>query len=444
MLDATKKIIIVGVGLKKRSLFHYILSQLNEKNYNVVGIADNDKTKQGIYDGDYCIEAVEDCIRKNGNVFIIISTIKEYDSLTNQMQDLKLVRGEDYEYAFCMEEIFNANSYAFYKNAIVKNGLYYPSSVRLEMSSRCNLQCIYCRYHSVYMRQLPKGCNSDLDFATFKEIIKQINDIGTVTEILNVQKGEMLCNPKWFEMLHYILEYSSIRRFHFSTNGMFLSKDVVQKLIALNFDELSVTISLDGYDSAENDRLRKNAKFAVIEENVKYLLEKRSKNMKIQFQNTQLLNEDDVNRVKDNVELAVDENNYLKKVFGNDVDVQRYSALITGHEEIDKRIEQEEKVYVEYIHKIASTGCPLPLLELTIDSEGYVCVCGCEPWGQLLRIGNIKDGLLLDIWNNKKMQEIRGYYKVGNEVPICKHCVLNALSNNKTVGVFVKSNNMHK
>ena len=149
-------------------------------------------------------------------------------------------------------------------------------------------------------------------------------------------------------------------------------------------------------------------------------------------------------RVKDNVELAVDENNYLKKVFGNDVDVQRYSALITGHEEIDKRIEQEEKVYVEYIHKIASTGCPLPLLELTIDSEGYVCVCGCEPWGQLLRIGNIKDGLLLDIWNNKKMQEIRGYYKVGNEVPLCKHCVLNALSNNKTVGVFVKSNNMHK
>ena len=55
MLDATKKIIIVDVGLKERSLFHYILSQLKEKNYNVVGIADNDKTKQGMYDGDYSI-----------------------------------------------------------------------------------------------------------------------------------------------------------------------------------------------------------------------------------------------------------------------------------------------------------------------------------------------------------------------------------------------------
>lgn len=443
MINKEKNFIIVGIGSGEKRIYHYVMKKLLSMDCHIVALADNNSSRQGMIVEGYCVESVENAISNYKNTFIIIATIKEYEDLTEQMLQLNLTRTVDFEYAFLLKEIYNPNEYTYWKNILTKEekGVYmdYPSILRIELSSYCNLQCIYCRYHSSYMKNLPNGCNVNLDFSMLKEIIEQVKEMGTIKQIVNVEKGEIFCNPQWFEMLKYIYDYSEITKFHFSTNGMLLDKKNVDKLLTLDFEELSITISIDGYSAEENDRLRKNAKYKIIEKNVKYLLGRINKNIKVQIQHAQFSTEQDIKKILKNIYINIDDNHYLRKSFGKELTVGTFVTMSTGNEEIDNAICQNEDVHIEYLKgAVRKEGCPLPINELTIDSEGYVCVCGCAPIGQLYRIENIKNRKLLDIWNGEIMKGIRNSYKNRECVEICKKCEA-YVEEDSIMPIFVKN-----
>lgn len=431
-----KKVVLVGASTKKNSLFSYILKKLLNLKIEIVGIFDNDDKKWGMNIQNIVVGNVEDGIKQNEDAFIIICTIKEYKSLTIQMERLGKVKGQHFEYAFRIDQLFNPNEYAYYKNINKKGELDYPNSIRIELSSYCNLKCIYCRYHSKLLNELPNGCNHNMSFELFKEVVDQINRIGTINKVLNVEKGEMFCNPNWYEMIQYLADNTEIKQFHFSTNGMLLSKENVDKLLKLNFDSISITISLDGYSIEENELLRHGSDFSIIEENVRNLLKKKTDKIVVQIQNTQFLTQEDMSVYKKNIQLSSSES-YLKEIFGMDLTVERFATLVTNYDEIDNKICQKYNVHSENVELVHSEGCPLPLKELTIDSEGYICVCGCEPQGQLERIGHISENDILKVWNNKIMKKIRSCYKNGEVVPMCKNCISNAMET--CAKVFVKN-----
>ena len=431
-----KKIILVGADEKNGSLTRYAIDIFKG---NIVAIVDNDINKQGHYINDIRIEEVQKAVLDyKKNAFYVITTKKSYTSLEMQLESFGLERSKNYEYLFCMNDLFNPNIYSWYSKSLIKNGIYFPTQLRLELSSYCNLKCVYCRYHSTYYKTLPQGCNKNLSMEHLKQIINEANEIGTIREILNVQKGEMFCNPKWYEMLKYIRENIEIDRFHFSTNGMMLKKDAVDKLMYLNFPELVIVISIDGSSGNENDRLRIGANYKLIKNNIKYLIRHKTENTKVLIQNTQMLTNVIFDYYENNGFLKKDDSNYLLQDFGKDVEINTYATLATGEEIIDKNICEQENVFVKKVCiRQPVEGCNLPLDEIAIDSEGYVIVCGCEPWGELHRLGNIKNEKMIDIWNNGFMNDIREQYKTGNEVALCRHCISNALSN---IGskVFVK------
>lgn len=104
-----KKIIIVGIGLRPKSMFNYVYSKLVNEGYYIVALADNDVSKHNLLIKGLIVDSIENSFRRNPDSFVVIATIKEYDALTNQLESLGLRKSIDFEYAFRMS-FFNPNS----------------------------------------------------------------------------------------------------------------------------------------------------------------------------------------------------------------------------------------------------------------------------------------------------------------------------------------------
>lgn len=437
-----KKILLFNVGYWKESIYSYTVRILQEEGMEILGVFDNDNAKQGRRCplDKYVIENPEELENryKEANAgqgcFVIITDVAERDTIEKQMKCYGLERGRDWEYIFCLNELFNANKYAQFVYECKKEGIYYPNSARLELSSYCNLKCIYCGYHSAEFDSLPQGCNKNLEFDTLKVIVDQLNQIPSICIVRNVQKGEMFCNPIWYEMVSFMAtELKWVELFHFSTNGILLSKENVDKLMTLKFKKISITISLDGYDGHENDRLRIGSDYNRIRENILYLLSRKDDRIFVRIESAKILNARDLELFKKG--LRLDGKDYLHADYGEQVEYWRVPAL-AGNQEINQKICEQEGAYVETISQHNYIGCPLPFTEIAIDSEGFVCICGCNPAGNLYRVGNVLKENMLEIWNKKIFNTIREQYADGKTVKLCNRCISNGCENETSV--FVK------
>ena len=66
--------------------------------------------------------------------------------------------------------------------------------------------------------------------------------------------------------------------------------------------------------------------------------------------------------------------------------------------------------------------CNEPWGQVTINSDGSVGPC-CNTVGRNIEIGNVLEKGLAQIWNDKKMMEIRNGFKTNSPNQICKLCL---------------------
>lgn len=435
-----KNIVIYGASFIQGSLCHYIVQKLEQINEQILYFVDNNRDKQyTLWENKYEIYPVEKIKDDNKNIYVIIVTVKEYKEIEEQLNSYGLYRNISYEFIKSIEYLFDKNEYAYYRfglRTIEVVKYWKPTQIRIELSSYCNIQCVYCRYHSnLFGDYKVQGCDKNMNWVTVKNIVNQINDIDSIDKILNVQKGEMFCNPDWFEMLQFIASNTRIKKFHFSTNGMLLTEDNITKLLSTNFDDISITVSIDGQTAVENDLYRSGSKFEVINQNLKHLKILANHKLTVNIQNLY---------IKDSTEASVnfnDENmvpDYLNrdKVFYDNIvtlpileqNIETYNEILCDKFNLKKVVYNNQN----------ADACPLPLTEIAIDAEGYVCVCGCDPRGNLMRIGNVNENHMLEIWNTGIMFEIRECYRKQNEIELCKGCVQYASKENCTY-VFQKN-----
>ncbi|MDO4189584.1 MAG: SPASM domain-containing protein, partial [Lachnospiraceae bacterium] len=70
--------------------------------------------------------------------------------------------------------------------------------------------------------------------------------------------------------------------------------------------------------------------------------------------------------------------------------------------------------------------CDQPFNRLMVDCNGNVFPC-CVEWGKNIRLGNIKDATLGEMWNGEKINILRKQIKEGKLCNVCKSC-LNSMS----------------
>lgn len=96
-----------------------------------------------------------------------------------------------------------------------------PCNVAIEVSSFCNLRCVYCA-HSINHGQYEGNMEDDQidkilhDLEEFPKKIKKVNLFGF---------GESLCHPKFPEIVGKVNKAGVADVVEFTTNGVLLTKD---------------------------------------------------------------------------------------------------------------------------------------------------------------------------------------------------------------------------
>lgn len=135
--------------------------------------------------------------------------------------------------------------------------------IDIELSTRCNARCIFCP-----QRDVPNKRN--MTDAVFERVLAMIREqpIGT---IYFIGRGEPLLHPSFVEYVRQIRNWTGIE-FEVFTNGLALVPEVVDRLVALNNDDLNIAINVSLHSLKEDTHRRlTGTNLSTITDNLKYL-----------------------------------------------------------------------------------------------------------------------------------------------------------------------------
>lgn len=266
----------------------------------------------------------------------------------------------------------------------------FPLHVDLELSSRCNLNCVFCdKQPLVHAGQL-----GDLPFDLFKKIADECAAEGAESIGLSY-RGEPLLNASAAEMIRYAKD-AGIGWVSFCTNGMLLIPAVSEKLIDAGLDE--ITVSAQGGDRESFERSRLGSNFMVVSRNVEYLRSIREKKGK----------ENPVIRIQ---AVAVEE--LERESFLAYWKERADQILIVPYEDSENRREVGQ----------TSWKCPQPYKRLTVEWDGTILPCNNDDIRRDA-LGNAWEISLAEAWNGPVMERIRKDQQEGryDRCPDCRGC----------------------
>ena len=287
----------------------------------------------------------------------------------------------------------------------------YPISVILELINRCNLECTMC--YQGYRNDMKTYTLSDDD------LIRIFNDFKkNKLDALLLSASEPLLYNKIDKVLQ-LAKKSEIMDVFIFTNGTLLNEK--NRKMLLNSPLTRLFVSLDAATPETYEKVRisvtKNVqkinRLEKIEENIKEFVKLRNESGK------QL----PLTRVSF---VALEDNSHEIDAFINkwinivdSVEIQKENS-IQVYDKIHKIKNGEIKNDVKISDK--EYHCNEPWGQVTISSDGSVGPC-CNTVGRNIDIGNVLEKGLADIWNGKKMLEIRNGFLKNNPHQICKLCL---------------------
>ena len=301
-----------------------------------------------------------------------------------------------------------------------------PFILKFENSTLCNLKCQMCPLNNGLNRK-----TGVLSFEKFKKIYDEINP-----PYLNLTGiGEPLLNPDIFKIIKYGRAKGSLVKI--DTNGTLLTDENIKKLI--HSEPTFVSVSIDSVDKKTYEKIRKGAKFEMVIENFKKLIQYRNQiNSKTKIHLFFVLQEENilelpefikfgdesgVDSINGTVVISMGKNKNEKnrkinlekisKVKRELKELKKNVAVNMNLESIESFLDNPEKIEKE-------KPCFWPWYQAAITWDGYVTPC-CIFCDNEIVFGNVFEESFMKIWNNKKSQEFRKQL-VKKRTGICKSC----------------------
>lgn len=335
----------------------------------------------------------------------------------------------------------------FFKNALFNRKIH-PNYIRLELTHKCNLNCIMC---PAFLRT-PRAGENELELDEIKKIIDELSGYAPKPYV-SVSGGEPFLRRDIFEILKY-LEARGLK-YKVLTNATTLFPGVADRLKELSPDIFQV--SLDGPQQI-HDRIRqlpgaflmttqalrdikKNTKFRILlmcivsSVNAAYLsdvaLIAQDLGVDLCFGHLSFIDPKRFERQK----------KIMQEEFGMGLDDSRNSCpaslytLDTGKlfEQIAKIRKSKRKINIFFTQELSegqitkhyserdshvfSDKCYYPWYGARVDPYGEVSVCK----DSYLMVGNIKSSPLGDLYNNQRANRFRAYLR-RNLLPLCLRC----------------------
>jgi len=270
----------------------------------------------------------------------------------------------------------------------------YPKLLNLEVTNRCNGNCVYCG------RKGWKIESVDMPFDTVKELIDKFPKSPMVHLTLY---GESLLYPYIVDAV----EYSSARNKYvwITTNGQLLDESMSKSLLKAGVNK--IIVSIDTIDSDLFNTIRRGLDYDTISDNVHRFVDLRN-----QYGYSTVVIVNMVNTKDYNQDMVASERYWRKVVDGVSVVNEVYCGPIDNlFLSVDK-----PPVY-----------CPRANEHLTVRANGDVVLC-CRDCHVQYSFGNVNDDDPYLIFNSDKFNEIRNRLITGKNRPtLCDNCGVPAM-----------------
>jgi len=280
-----------------------------------------------------------------------------------------------------------------------KKGLkykYVPWLLWLEVTSKCNANCVFCARSDV------KQPAQHMDFEMFKKII---DAAPFATQVHTQGFGEPLMWPHLVEGVEYAKKKGL--RVVFYTNGALLDDDLAIALLKAGVDQ--IRFSVDEMCAEDYEPLRRGLKWDNVLKNIENFQRRKIEgNYKTETEVAMTI-------VKENRDRIFDIINFWKSRV--DVVVANPEKNIAGFEET-----KTNPLAGGYV-----INCENPYTQLAVKSNGDVVLC-CVDWFHNYVIGNVNDQPittenLLNLFNSGLYNQLRNGMETGIGFPSkCLSC----------------------
>ena len=278
----------------------------------------------------------------------------------------------------------------------------FPINIDLELTSRCNLRCKYCK--RTFMEADNALGVGDIDFDLATRILDE--GAGEIRAVkLNI-RGEPLMYPKIVDVVEYCKK-KGVREVLMNTNGMLLKKDLAARLLDAGLD--SIIFSFDYADKARLEANRLGARFETIVKNMHDFAElKRAGGYWGVKLRANTFYDDDVMK----------EVEALKGVWGDTIDEFTISKVNPTADATQIDIDACE----EHFEAVA-WQCHQPWQRLGVFCNGDAIFCCTDFEGEMC-VGNARDKGVHALWHSEKIEGVRRLHaqKQGHKIPMCRTC----------------------
>lgn len=284
----------------------------------------------------------------------------------------------------------------------------YPRRIVLEMTSACNIKCVFCGRDEAEFNQTYLKLDVLDKLAPALEVCEEVTLFGW---------GEPTINPRFSQFLER-LNKTNVRKY-FVTNGTRLDK-FIDDIFTHKVDIIAV--SLDGATSATNDRIRVGSSFEQITQNIR-LIQKRKEELGVSFPYMNFVfvaMESNIKELPKMISLAKELNmQEVKVVFLSAFSVDMLSESLYNKQDLitpifDESIELASKLGISlklpYIQGSDIAGdkyhkdCFVGWRDFFIGSDDSIRPCQSTS----LKLGNLSDFTSFkDAWNSKAFQNFR-------------------------------------
>lgn len=280
-----------------------------------------------------------------------------------------------------------------------------PLHLDMEASSRCNLRCTFCDK----LPLLQKNQLGNLSFQTFEKVLNQFSsEAGKNLWGLKLSyRGEPFMNREVPQMVKYAKD-RGVLDVYFNTNGMLLTEKISRELILAHLDRIS--ISIDGTDAEEYEKVRIGAKLDTVLANIQTLRKLREEYgvtyPKIRIQTVRLPGID------------LDKYVHTWKEYADEV------AAVDYKDESCRNTELR-----------GNWACPQLWQRMTIEWDGTIFGCNNDDIRGIC-LGNVNERSIYDCWHDERLMEIRELHMQGmsHAVDDCNGCPWRTSQMKKEIG----------
>lgn len=282
-----------------------------------------------------------------------------------------------------------------------------PYVVQIFPIYACNLRCHYCIFG---IPKEKRGFISDCTTMPWESYIKSINDLTLFPSKIKVLRfvgiGEPLLHPRIVDMIRYAVNSQCANTVELLTNGIGLTSDMSDKLIAAGLQRLVVSLqgtSADHYLRTSQVSLN----FEKFLANLTYFYQhKTDTHIYLKVVDTALDDDTDKQRFFD--------------LFGNICDTIGIEYTVPIHAESEFQEAREMTQFGQPVKEI--DVCPQPFISLQLNPDLNVVPCFSFEYPAIL--GNAKEQSLQDIWNGPEMEAFRVSFLNRAKCNVCQRCTI--------------------